>query len=130
MKYLNKYHFYVESLLKNGPELDPEILSLFKELGQELVYQRDEHLIYKDHVPKFGFILLEGRAEIHLSRSKRSILPFSIVGIKEITLNIPYQNAVKVFEGAKILMLDKSVLKEAQEHLELKRFLDGLLSKA
>lgn len=96
-------------------EIDPDIVELLQGHCSAIVYQRDEVIIYEGHVPRVGFILLEGKLEIIMSKRRESVEVNSGVGLKELASNKPYKYAVKIYPNTKVLPLDRSTLSSLEE---------------
>ena len=118
----------MEPSLQTGPDIDPNILNLLEKFGEIISFKSDEDLVHKGHIPKFSFILLDGRVEIHLSRSKKELLPFSIVGIKEVMFGTPLTRKIRVFNGTKVLKLSKLSIIEALKNPELSLFISQIIN--
>ena len=96
--------------------IDPKLLKILLKYGNEITYQNDEIVIYSGHTPKVGFVLLEGKVEIQMSRSKKILPPQSIFGLKELMNNEAYKHSIKVYSGSKIISLDKSAVKAISKY--------------
>lgn len=91
-------------------QIDENILDYLQGFCSEIVYQRDEIIIYEGHVPRVGFVLLEGKLEIIMSKTKKEVTPNNAVGVRELASNEPFKYTVKIYPNTKVLSLDRSTL--------------------
>lgn len=90
--------------------IDQKVLDFLQGYCSEIVYERDEIIIYEGHVPRVGFVLLEGKLEIIMSKSKKEVTPNNAIGVRELAKNQPYKYTVKIYPNTKVLPLDRSTL--------------------
>lgn len=90
--------------------IDSNLMKLLQGYCSEITYQRDEVIIYEGHVPRLGFILVEGKLDIIMSKTKKEVAPLNAVGVKELLSNQPFKYTVKIYPNTKVLPLDRSTL--------------------
>jgi hypothetical protein len=55
--------------------LNPDHLDFLKSFKEPVIFNHEEFLVYKKHVPQAAFCLLEG--EVHLKKTKNNIIKLS-----------------------------------------------------
>ncbi len=113
-------------------ELDIDIINYLQGFCSEIVYERDEVIIYEGHVPRVGFVLLEGKLEIIMSKTKKNVLPNNAIGVKELASKEPFKYTVKIYPNTKVLPLDRSTLISLSKVKEenIRNFANDLLLSA
>lgn len=93
--------------------LGPDQLNLLKDFKEPVIYNHEEYLVYKKHIPQGAFCLIEG--EVLLRKSKTNIIkliPYCLIGFKECLENIPLKYDIIVEPGSKLLVIPKFHLKQ------------------
>ncbi len=85
---------------------------------QASIYNTESEIIYEDHVPTAGYLLLEGEVQF-IKRKKiiQTLGPRTLFGVTELMESSPMKHTVKISEKAKVCILDKSTVKELLEKL-------------
>lgn len=91
-------------------EIDPNLVKTLQSCCSEIIYQRDEIVIHEGHIPRVGFILIEGKIEIIMSKTKKEVLPMKAIGVRELVSKRPFKYTVKIYPNTKVLSLDRSTL--------------------
>lgn len=101
----------------------PEDLKQLTEEFEVLTFPNDMDLIYEDHVPVTGIILLEGTLEIFKGDTivETIVPPPTMVGVGNLINEIPVDNGCRIKAKSKVILIGKSkildILKDKRSHL-------------
>lgn len=100
-------------------EISPELINIIKKICKPQTYRTESELIYENHIPHAGFLLLDGEIKC-LKKKKvfRSINECSLFGVKELMNNSPIKFTVKICPNSKVCILDRSSVKEIELALQ------------
>ena len=104
----------------SGHLLSEKEINFLKKHCDQISYSKDEVLIYEDHVPKVGIVLLSGKLAQIKWNDVKLLPPFSSIGIRELYNNLSMDCSVKIFKGADILVLSKSKIEDLKNDQSLK----------
>jgi hypothetical protein len=99
---------------KNIKKLTPSQIKFLKKKFTPIKFNTDFHLVYEQHIPNTGIVLLKG--EINLVRKKKTesiVLPGIMLGVHELLNNIPAGHGCQVQGNTELIMLHKSDILEA-----------------
>lgn len=89
-------------------------IDFLKEKFQSLKFNNDFQLVYESQVPNTGIVLIEGTmALLKKKKVQETLLPGSMVGVKELIHNEPLPLGCKIMGNSELIMLQKSEILEA-----------------
>ena len=104
--------------IKSNP-LTQKDISILGQAFETLVFPNDFDLIYENHVPPAGVILIDGKLELlKKSKTKMEITSPQLVGMNELLLGSPFPYSCRVKANTKVILIGKSQVPEITEYLE------------
>lgn len=98
---------------------------------QKIEVRFESTIIYQGHTPHAGYLLLEGEAILcKKNRPLQKLQNRSLIGVEELLEHKPFKWDLKLKPGSKLIVLDKSTVKEILENQEHKahQYLNSLIA--
>ena len=89
--------------------LTPKDISILGQAFETLVFPNDFDLIYENHVPPAGVILLEGKIELlKRSKLKMELTGPQLIGIDELLKGNQFPYGLRLKANTKVILIGKS----------------------
>lgn len=100
--------------MKNCKKLDlnSETIKGLRNHFEEKMFQVDQELVYRGHIPSIGLLLLEGLVVAKNTRSTHKYDEGSLIGISELLKGEPSKYTIKIKSGSKVILFDRTGLLE------------------
>lgn len=93
-------------------------ISILGQAFETLVFPNDFDLIYENHVPTAGLVLIEGKLELlKKSKTKIEITDPHLLGISELQDGSPFPYGCRVKANSKVMLIGKSQISKIMEYL-------------
>lgn len=107
---------------QNVQAIFPEDIAKLKKEFEVLTFPSDMELVYEEHVPLTGIILIDGTLEIFQGdKIIESIKPPHMIGVANLVHQIPVQFGCRVKANSQVILIGKSkildILKDKRSHL-------------
>ncbi|WPU63925.1 hypothetical protein [Peredibacter starrii] len=97
----------------NSSLLTDKDISILGQVFETLVFPNDFDLIYENHVPPTGVVLIEGKLEIlKRNKPKLEITTLQSFGIKELLKGTPLPFGCRIKANSKVMLISKSLVLE------------------
>lgn len=88
---------------------EAEIVTI-KEQVEVLKINNDFDIVYENHVPSAGVVLLSGKIELIKDGKYQKVTPHHIFGVKEIIHEEPSEYGLRVMANSEIALIGKSMI--------------------
>ncbi|WP_408096938.1 hypothetical protein ACJVC5_18030 [Peredibacter sp. HCB2-198] len=96
--------------IKSSP-LTQKDISILGQAFETLVFPNDFDLIYENHVPPAGVVLIEGKLEIlKKNKIKMEITTSQVFGVDELVHGTPLPFGCRIKANSKVMLLSKSLV--------------------
>mgnify|MGYP003690978111 CR=1 FL=1 len=92
----------------------------FYNFSNEVTFNSKTQIIYSGQIPMAAYLLLEGSITLKDAQKRviRTCDPNSLLGFSEIYNNQSYRYTAEIDANSKVLILDRSTIKEMQSKLD------------
>lgn len=99
--------------------LTSEQAKYFSYYSDEYVFNTETQIVYSGQIPMASYLLLEGQITLKdaQKRTIRTCGPNTLLGFSEIYNNMSYKYTAQISPNSKVLILDRSTIKEIQKNI-------------
>ena len=98
--------------------LTPKDISILGQAFETLVFPNDFDLIYENHVPPTGVVLLEGKIELlKKSKTKMELTVPQMLGLDELLLGNQFPYGLRVKANTRVILIGKSEVSNLFHHI-------------
>jgi len=101
------------SMKKKMKKLSTLEITALKNKFEPLKFSNTFHIVYENHIPQSGVLLIDGHATLTKSqKSVQQVEPGTILGVLELVNEEPVEYGCKLEKDSEVILLQKSDIKE------------------